>query len=137
MLEAYSQNISVAVNTALPLNNTSIVKGCTATKSDVSTIALNKCGVYLVSFDATAATSATAGNVSVQLSKDGVIQPQAITSTASTGTTDIESLSFVTLVQVSENNTCDCCTSPVIIRFINTGVAATFTQANVVVTKIC
>lgn len=138
MIETYSQNVTVPINTAIPFNSTSILKGCTATKSAPDTIQLNKCGVYMVSFDATAAASGTTiGNITVQLAKDGVLQPQALSTTASTATTDVESISFVTLVQVSENNSCRCCDSPTLITFRNTGVEATFTQANVVVTKIC
>lgn len=123
MLESYSLNVAVAANTAIPFNNDSITKGCTAIHSAPSTIELNKCGVYMVSFDGVAGTSTT-----VQLYKDGVAQPQA----QSTGTT----LSFVTLVQVNHNNNNCCCTSPVTLRAINT-TAATFTNANIVVTKIC
>lgn len=137
MLETYSQNITVLQNTAIPFNSTSIRKGCTAVKTDVNTIELNKSGIYMVSFDAVASTSTTSGNIVVQMSKNGTLEPQAITATTSTGTTDIESLSFVTLVQVSEDNSCNCCDSPVILKFLNTGIGATYVQANVVVTKIC
>ena len=137
MLETYSQNVTVLQNTAIPFNSTSIRKGCTAVKTDVNTIELNKSGIYMVSFDAVASTSTTSGNIVVQMSKDGTLEPQAITATTSTGTTDIESLSFVTLVQVSEDNSCNCCDSPVILKFLNTGIGATYVQANVVVTKIC
>ena len=125
MLEAYSVNVTSAANTAIPFNNVSIEKGCTVNMVSPSSVALNKCGVYMVSVDCTAATSAT-----IQLFKDGVAQPQA----QSTGA----SPSFVTLVQVTENN-CGCpCSSPTNIQVRNTGTAAaTFTDVNVVVTKIC
>lgn len=137
MLETYSQNLSVLTNVAISFNNTPIEKGCTSVKTDVNTIALNKEGVYMVSFDASAAASTTPGNITVQMTKDGTFVPQALTTNSSTASTDIESLSFVTLVQVNRNNSCRCSDAPVILRFINTGVPATFTQANVVITKIC
>lgn len=137
MIEVYNQNVTVAQNATIPFANTSIAKGCTAVLSGTNTITLNKCGVYMVSFDAAAATTETSGDVTVQMTKNGVLQPQALTTANSAATTDIESLSFVTLVQVPSNNSCRCCDSPVAISFSNTGVAATFTQANVVVTKIC
>lgn len=137
MLETYSQNITVDQNTAIPFNNVSIKKGCTATKSALNTIQLNKCGVYMIAFDASAATSSTSGNIIVQMSKNDTLQPQALAENTSTSTTDVESLSFVTLVQVPENNSCRCCDSPTVIRFVNTGISATFIQANVTVTKIC
>lgn len=137
MLETYSQNITVQQNTAIPFNNVSIEKGCTATKTATNTIALNKCGVYIVEFDAVASTTGTAGNIVVQMSKNNILQPQALTATASTAATDVQALGFKTLVQVQNNNSNCCCSSPTVLRFENTGIAATYVQANVVVTKIC
>lgn len=135
MLEGYSTNIAVATNSAIPFNNVTIEKGCTATIESSATIALNKCGVYMVSVDA-AAIPTSAGVMSIQLFKDGVLQPQA--QSAVTGaTTDVDNMSFTTLVQVKENNTCSCCTSPTVLRVINTGVPATYNIANICVTKIC
>ena len=122
MLEAYSLNIAVGANSNIPFNSTSLQKGCTAVKSGPDTISLNKCGVYMVAVDVSAAASTT-----IQLYKDGVAQPQA----QSTGT----SPSFTTLVQVSENNTCCPCTSPTTLQVRNT-TATTLTDANIVVTKV-
>ena len=123
MIEAYSTNLTVAANSFIPFNSTSVIKGCTATKPSVDTINLNKCGVYMVSCDVSAAASTT-----IQLFKDGVAQPQA----QSTG----QSPSFVTLVQVDHNNLCCACDSPTTIQVRNT-VAGTLTDANIVVTKVC
>lgn len=122
MLEAYSVNVAVGANANIPFNSTSIIKGCTATKPSADTINLNKCGVYMVEVDCSSATSTT-----IQLYKDGVAQPQA----QGTGSTP----SFTTLVQVSEDNTCCPCTSPTTLQVRNT-TAATFTDANIVVTKV-
>ena len=78
----------------------------------------------MVSLDATASVSTT-----VQMAKDGVLQPQA----QSTGT----SLHFTTLVQVPRDNSNNCCASPTLIQMLNTGAEATFDNVNVVVTKVC
>jgi hypothetical protein len=122
MLESYSINTEVGANSFIPFNNVSIKKGCTVTKSSADTIDLNKCGVYMVSVDASAGTSTT-----IQLYKDGVAQPQA----QSTGINP----SFVTLVQVPKSN-CDCpCSSPTTIQVMNT-TATTFDDINLVVTKV-
>ena len=124
MLEAYSVNVAVAANAAVPFNNVTVEKGCTAKLSAPATIELNKCGVYMVAVDAVASATTT-----VQLYKDGVAQPQA----QSTGT----AISFVTLVQVDRNNSnCNCCSSPVNLRLVS-NTAVTFTNANIVVTKVC
>lgn len=124
MLEAYSLNVAVASDTAVPFNSTSVIKGCTATHPSANTFELNKCGVYKVSVDAS-----LTGSTTLQLFKNGVAQPQA----QSTGATP----SFTTLVQVSENNTRCCCTSPTTIQIMNTGAEATLANANIVIDKIC
>ena len=98
MLEAYSLNLAVAANTPIQFNDVTIEKGNTAKLTAPGTIELNKCGIYMVSVDA-AAIPSTAGVMSIQLSKDGTLQPQA--QSAVTGaTTDVDNLSFTTLVQV-------------------------------------
>ena len=124
MLEVFSTSVDVAVGAPIPFNNVSVRKGCTAVESAPATIQLNKCGVYMVSVDASAEASTT-----IELSKDGLFQPQA----QSTGT----SLSFETLVQVPSSNSYCCCSSPTVIQLYNTGAATTFTNVNVVVTKVC
>ena len=123
MLEAYSINVAVAADGAIPFNNVTIEKGCTAKLPSPATIQLNKCGVYMVSFDGTASAA-----VNVELYKDGVTQMQA----QSTG----ETVGFVTLVQVDKNNNCCCCSSPTTLQIL-ADTAVTFTNCNVCVTKVC
>ena len=122
MIEAYSTNIAVGADTNIPFNSVSVQKGCTVTKSSTDTFNLNKCGIYMVSVDASTGTSTT-----IQLYKDGVAQPQA----QSTGITP----SFTTLVQVPNNNSNCPCSSPTTITVQNT-TAGTFTDANIVITKV-
>jgi hypothetical protein len=136
VLEAYSQNISVQQNVAIPFNNTSIDKGCAIEKAGAATINLNKCGVYEVCFDAVLSTAGTSGNVQVQMSKNNVAQPQAMSAATSATSASIVALSFTTLVQVSEDNSNCCCSSPTTLQFMNIGPAATFVLANVTVKKI-
>lgn len=125
MLEVYSLNTTVAAGTAVPFDNVAIKKGNTVELVGVSTIQFNKCGVYMVSCDGSSAAAAT-----IQLTKNGVVQSQA----QSTG----ENFSFVTLIQVPSNNS-DCyCVSPTTAQIINGGdAAATLTNINLVITKIC
>ena len=122
MLEVYSTELEVAANTIVPFQNVSLKKGCTAELSGTGTIKLNKCGVYMVSCNASAETATT-----IQLYKDGVAQPQA----QGTGATP----SFTTLVQVAENNSCCPCASAVSLQLFN-DTATTFTDINISVTKV-
>lgn len=122
MIESYSVNVAVGADANIPFNSTSIQKGCTVEKTGADTFQFNKCGVYMVAVDCSTGTSTT-----IQLVKNGVLQPQA----QSTGV----SPSFVTLVQVPNNNTCCPCSSPTVIQIQNT-TAGTFTNANIVITKV-
>lgn len=136
MIQTYSKNITVATNTDIPFNSTSLIKGCTTTKTGISTVTLNKAGIYMVSFDASVIGSA-ADTITVQLSKNGTLIPEATTSETTANTTDLHSISFQTLVQVTDDNSCSCTDSGTVISIVNTGIATTFTQANLVITKIC
>lgn len=136
MLEAYSKNQTVPATTGItPFNSVTLKKGCTAELNGVSSIQLNKCGVYEVIFNAIALAT-TAGDITVEMTKNGVAQPQATrTITGATVATSVN-VPISTLVQVTDNNSCRCCDTPTILQFINTGVAWTG-DVNVVVTKIC
>lgn len=136
MLEAYSLNQTVAANGVLPFNSVTLKKGCTAELSGVSSIQLNKCGIYEIIFNITATASA-AGNIVVNMTKNGTVQPQATRTITGATTTTTEDVSIATLVQVTENNNGCCCSSPTTVQFINAGVGVIANNINVVVTKIC
>lgn len=134
MIQSYSTNLTVDANTAIPFNNVAIKKGCSAEMAGAAAIELNKAGIYMVSVDGSI-TPAAAGEVSIQLSKNGILQPQA--QAIETGALDsVTNLKFETLVQVKENNTYSCCTSPTTIQVIN-GAEGTYSNINIVVTKLC
>lgn len=136
MLEVYSINQTLNAGSAVPLNITSIAKGVTAVLASPSTIELNKCGVYMVSMDASIEPSA-AGEFSIQLTKDGLVQPQAQVSATGAAET-ITPVSFQTLVQVPSSNSCRCCDSPTFIQFLYNGEGVAVAEHfNVVVTKLC
>lgn len=135
MLDIYGLNVIVGSTATIPFNNTNLVKGNTAVLSAPGSIQLNKRGVYIVECDASV-TPSVAGTVSIQMSRDGILQPQAQSSV--TGTADeISTLGFHTLVPVREDNSCCCYSSPVTLQVLNTGVASTFNNISVTVTKIC
>lgn len=136
MINAYSSNVSVAANAAVPLNTVAIVKGNTATLTGASTINLNKCGVYMVEVNATA-IAAAAGDITLELLVNGVAQPQTVTTVAASDTTSANALSFETLVQVQNNNGPCACNAPTTITVQNIGEGVTLSNVNVVVTKLC
>ena len=135
MLKLYSLNVEVGQNGSIPFNNISLAKGQSAVLSAPATIQFNRSGIYMVSVDASI-TPAAVGDVSIQLAKNGLLD-QGSFSTATGAAGQTTTLGFTTLVQVRENNTCCCNTSPTTIQIINTGQAGTFPIVNMTVTKIC
>lgn len=136
MLELYSLNVEVDENGTVPFNNVDLAKGCTAVLTAPGTVQFNKSGVYMVDVSASIEPAA-AGDVSIQLAKNGVLELGSFSSaTAAAG--DNIALGFTSLVQVSHNNNpCNCTTNPTTIQLINTGQAGTFPIVRMVVTKIC
>lgn len=135
MLEVYSDNLDVVSGFAIPLNNVTLQKGSTAILSSNATIQLNRRGIYDVEVDGFA-EAGVAGLITVQLMKNGVLQPQAISSvTGATGEVDV--FNFHTQVQVLTDNTCCCGTAPTLLQIINTGVDITGAHINVCVSKLC
>ena len=136
MLELYSLNVDVDENGTIPFNNIDLAKGCTAVLTAPGTVQFNKSGVYMVNVSASIAPTA-AGDVSIQLAKDGVLELGSFSE--ATGTADeTTALAFESLVQVPcNNNPCNCATNPTTIQLINTGQAGTFPIVRMVVTKIC
>lgn len=136
MLDLYSLNVDVEENGSIPFNSVRIAKGCTAVLAAPGTVQFNKSGVYMVSCSASIEPAA-AGDVSIQLAKNGVLEPGVI-STATAAATQTTDLGFTTLVQVSQNNIpCNCTTNPTTIQLINTGQAGTLPIVRMVITKIC
>lgn len=124
MTQAYSLNVTAGAGAAFPLTNVYVDKGCNTEVVGAATIQLNKCGIYMVACNGSAAAAST-----IQLTRNGVLQPQA----QSTGT----SPAFTTLIQVPQNNTNCCCTSPVTIQVVNpTTASETLTSLNIVVTQL-
>ena len=135
MLQGYSSNLDVAANSAFPLNNVTVDKGCGEAFSGPATVQLNQRGVYLVEVDGFG-TGVTAGLNSVQLYVNGVAQPQAISSVTTVADT-VDTFGFKTFVQVANNNCpCNCASSPTIAQVRNGEQALTEAHINVVVTKI-
>lgn len=136
MLQVYSDNLSVAAETAFPFNNVVIDKGCAESLSAPATIQLNQRGVYLIEVDGYATPDATT-NVTIQLYINGVAQPQAKSSFMGTAVTATDTFGFKTLVRVTENNCpCNCLASPTILQIMNLETSLSDAHINVVVTKI-
>ena len=134
MIETYSKNVNAATNEPINLNSVALFKGCSVVKQGASSLVFNKCGIYKLTCTASA-TAQEAGEISIQLQKNGLLVPQTEMSVTAADTTSVHPIGFTTLVQVANNNT-DCqCSIPTVIDIVNTGVGAVF-DIDVLVTKI-
>lgn len=138
MINSYTNtSLAVITNEAITFNNNSVQTGCTVTHlAGSATFALNKPGFYFVTFNGVAAATGAVGDITVQLQQNGINVSGALTTaTSTTALTDIESLSFSTIIQVKPS----CCAvdNNVNLTLVNTGVPATFSNVNVVITKLC
>ena len=135
MLQCYSLKQAFTDGAAIPFESVAIQKGQTAVLSAPATIALNKKGIYEVLVDGVVAVATTAESATIQLTKNGIPLDQA-QSTVETAVSAPSPFSFSTLVQVTEDNTCCCITSPTTLQVVYSGDDSTG-SVNVVVTKIC
>lgn len=138
MINSYTNtSLAVLTNGTLNFNINSIRTGCSVTHSEgTPTFSLNRAGIYLVTFNGVGAATEAVGDITVQLQKNGANVPGALTTASSTtALTDIESLSFSTLIEVKPS----CCAvdNSVDLTLVNTGVPATFSNINLVITKVC
>lgn len=111
-----------------------VLTGCTVTHVEgTPSFKLNKPGYYFVSFNAD--VSGATGEVVVQLLSNETSIPGAEGSVSLAAVTDVSNLNFSTIVKVLPS--CAVIDNLQTLTFLNAGVDATFTNANVVITKLC
>lgn len=135
MINSYtSTSQTLLTNALIDFDINAVKTGCTVTHAEgTPTFSLNRPGLYYVAFNADALPTA-AGDLVVQLRSNNELVPGAIATTTGT-TTSTESLSFSRIIQVKPS----CCSidNSVNLTVINSGVGATYSNANIVITKLC
>lgn len=136
MINAYSlTSQSLTANENLIFDNTKIITGCSVRHFDgLATFTITKPGYYFVTFNGTI-TDTAAGNVSVQLLNNDEEVDGAAASATIAATTDEQSLGFSTIIKVLPS----CCAidNTTVLKISNVGADATFSVANIVITKLC
>ena len=136
MISAYSLTDQlVAVDGLLDFDTNRIATGCTVKHVDgTPAFTLTKPGYYYITFNGTV-TDTAAGNVTVQLLNGGVAVPGAEASITTAATTDERSFAFATIIRVLPS----CCAidNTTTLTVANTGIAATYSVANINITKLC
>ncbi len=149
MLQLYSSSatgVSTPIDSNIVFDNKAIQTGCTAVaNTPTNTVTLNKSGLYMVEFNgiisgvAAAEVEASviptvADFVGVQMFNNGNAVPEALTGATSAAATDVNAVSFQTLVRVRPG----CCSvdNTARLTFKVIGNNANVYFANVVVTKL-
>ena len=136
MISIYNSTTqTVDVGGAYVFDTNRIVTGCTVSHTPgASTITLTKPGYYYVTFNTTF-TTATTGDVTVELQNGGTAVPGANGTETVTTVGDTKSISFATIVKVLPS----CCMvdNTATLTFVVDGIAITATNAAVNITKLC
>ena len=136
MIDIYSKNVTVGADGTIPLNTVALMKGTSTQPLGAGSIQFNKCGIYQVKVSGSVVGSA-AGEIEIQLEKDGVAQPQAISLITAADATSNIPFSFTTLVQVPDNNNVCCpCAQTTVISLRNAGIEATYSIIDVTVVRV-
>jgi hypothetical protein len=136
MISAYTLvNQDVEIGGLLDFDTNRIATGCTVKHVDgTPAFTLTKPGYYYITFNGTI-TDTAAGNVTVELLNGGVAVPGAEASTTIAAITDERTVAFATIIRVLPS----CCAidNTTTLTVANTGVAATYSVANINITKLC
>lgn len=135
MISSYSIiSQAVAADGTLNFDTTRVLTGCTVKHADgTPTFTLTKPGYYFVTFDGVI-SGTTAGTVTVELLNGTDAVPAALASTT-VAADDVATLNFTTIVRVLPS--CPSIDNTTKLSVANTGVATTFTTANINITKLC
>ena len=135
MISSYNNTSQeVAINGLLTFTTDRVLTGCTATRNG-QIFQLNKPGYYYVTFNADGAATTAVGDIVVVLQNNGVAVPGAIATFTTTVADDATNLAFSTIIRVPPS----CCAvdNTANLTLVNTGVAATYTNVNINITKLC
>ena len=135
MISSYSiTSQAVAADGTLNFDTTRVLTGCTVKHADgTPTFTLTKPGYYFVTFDGVI-SGTTAGIVTVELLNGTDAVPAALASTT-VAADDVATLNFTTIVRVLPS--CPSIDNTTKLSVANTGIATTFTTANINITKLC
>ena len=126
---------SAAVNDVLKFNNSQKTGCAVEFANGTGSVTIRKPGLYQIAFNGIAVESGTAGDVAVQLQKNGADVPGATAQATSANATAVVNPAFETIIEVPQS--CACVNNTAVLTVKNVGVAANFANANLSVVKLC
>lgn len=135
MVNSYTNtSVAVASSEAIPFVNNRYVVGCgTSHAAGSPAIVLRKPGYYLVNFNGVLSAAST-GTVSAQLYDNGVAVPGATSSATIATAGDLTNISFSSVIKVLES--CACVDNTTNLTIVNTGLASTYSNAEISVVRL-
>lgn len=135
MINSYTiTNQIVTTDDTLNFNVTKVLTGCTVKHAEGSpSFTLTKPGYYYITFNADI-LGTDAGDVTAELINGSVAVPGA-TATTTIAVGDTASIAFATIVRVLPS--CAAIDNTTTLTILNSGVGATYTNANINITKLC
>lgn len=108
---------------------------CRINVSNGTTIRIGMPGRYLVSFNGVGGSTGATTPFTVQLFKDGVAQPETVSTVTSVAANDVGTLAFTTIVNILPS--CNCVNNAVNLQVIATNATSGFlNEANIVIYRI-
>lgn len=137
MLYIYNVNPqTIADEIDLQFITTGVQTGCTAVRNANNGVTIGRPGFYMIHFNADAAASATAGDITAQLAVNGIDIPGAEATETSSAVTDTVNIGFTAIIAVPPNQCCNTGNIPAIVTVRNVGIEAVYSNAALTVTKI-
>ena len=115
------------------INKIKKVAGVNQTPVGSPTVTLRKTGYYLVNFSGVLSAAST-GLVSTQLYNNGVAIPGALSSITIDTAGSLKNVSFSTVVRVL--NSCACIDNTANLTVVNTGLEATYSDAEITIVRL-
>lgn len=136
MINSYTNTTqTVAANELLSFAEDRVKTGCTVVHTPGSTtFALKRPGFYFVTLNADVTTSETAGNVVLTLQNNGTAIPGAVATSYAAAAVNVGNVAFSAIIQVRPS--CCAVSNTTNLTVANTGVGATISNVNLVITKL-
>lgn len=128
----FAASQAVAVDSVFNFPNVTRT-GSSIVSNGSGSFTLDNAGLYLIIASVSGA-GAAAGNLSIQINRNGVLIPGTVQVANSTAVTDIVNLTTATIVDIPRS--CACINNDAVITIVNSGIAGTFVNGAIQIIKL-
>lgn len=128
----FAASQAVAVDSVFNFPNVTRT-GSSIVSNGSGSFTLDNAGLYLIIASVSGA-GAAAGNLSIQINRNGALIPGTVQVANSTAATDIVNLTTSTIVDIPRS--CACINNDAVITIVNGGIAGTFVNGSIQIIKL-